>query len=56
MKIRKMVAADQRQWLEMRRTLWPDCPLERHSLDMERLLRSEGIILLAEDANKRSTK
>jgi aminoglycoside 6'-N-acetyltransferase I len=52
-KIRKMVAADQRQWLEMRRTLWPDCPNERHFLEMDQLLRSEGIVLLAEDADGR---
>ena len=53
-KIRKMVAADQRQWLEMRSTLWPDCPKERHSLEMDQLLRSEGIVLLAEGADGRS--
>ena len=49
-KIRKMAAADQRQWLEMRKTLWPDCPKERHFLEMDELLRSGGIVLLAEDA------
>jgi aminoglycoside 6'-N-acetyltransferase I len=52
--IRKMIAADQRQWLEMRRTLWPDCPKERHSLEMDQLLRSEGIALVAMDADGRS--
>jgi aminoglycoside 6'-N-acetyltransferase I len=49
-----MIAADQQQWLEMRRTLWPDCPKERHSLEMDQLLRSEGIVLLAEGADGRS--
>lgn len=53
-KIRKMVAADQQQWLEMRRTLWPECPNERHFLEMDQLLRCEGIVLLAEDADGRS--
>ena len=48
-----MVAADQQQWLEMRKTLWPDCPKQRHLLEMDQLLRSEGIILLAEGAEGR---
>jgi aminoglycoside 6'-N-acetyltransferase I len=53
-KIRKMAAADQRQWLEMRRTLWPDCPKERHLLEVDQLLRSEGLVLFAEGADGRS--
>ena len=49
-----MAAVDQQQWLEMRRTLWPDCPKERHFLQIDLLLRSGGIVLLAEGADGRS--
>ena len=49
MKIRKMTEADKPKWLELRIALWPDCPTERHSLEMEQLQHSDGIVLLAED-------
>lgn len=51
MKIRKMADADKPKWIELRRAVWPDCPEERHSLEVERLLRSDGVVLLAEDSD-----
>jgi aminoglycoside 6'-N-acetyltransferase I len=31
----------------MRFALWPDCPRERHALEIEQLLQSEGVVALA---------
>jgi aminoglycoside 6'-N-acetyltransferase I len=50
-KIRKMAEASKAKWLELRIALWPDCPTERHSLEMEQLQHSDGIVLLAEDSD-----
>ncbi len=35
--------------MELRRALWPECPEHRHLLEMEQSLRSQGIVLFAED-------
>ena len=50
MEIRKMANADTPRWIEMRKALWPDCPEERQSLEMEQLLCSDGVVLLAEES------
>lgn len=52
MKIRKMADADKPKWLELRKALWPDCPADRHSLEMEQSLRSDGVVWLAEDSDE----
>ena len=49
MKIQRMADADRPKWIRLRKALWPDCPKERHALEMEQLLRSDGVILLAEE-------
>lgn len=33
----------------MRRALWPDCPAQKHALEIEQVLKSEGVVLVAED-------
>ena len=48
-----MTKADTPHWGEMRRALWPECPPKRHALEMEQLLHSDGVILLAEDLDSR---
>jgi aminoglycoside 6'-N-acetyltransferase I len=45
-----MADADKPKWLELRRALWPDCPAERHSLEMDQLQHSEGVVFLARDS------
>jgi aminoglycoside 6'-N-acetyltransferase I len=45
--IRRATAADQPRWMELRHALWSDCPTARHALEMEQLLNSEGVVLLA---------
>jgi aminoglycoside 6'-N-acetyltransferase I len=51
MKVRKTAETDKPKWLELRRALWPDCPAERHSLEMDQLRCSDGVVLLAEDSD-----
>ena len=50
MKIRAIAPADNEEWLRMRHALWPDCPKERHALEMEQLQspRNAGVVLVAE--------
>ena len=49
--VRRIGTADKPQWIELRGMLWPECPKERHSLEIELLLRSDGVVLLAEDSD-----
>ena len=32
----------------MRHALWPECPLARHTLEVEQLLKGDGVIAVAE--------
>ena len=45
---RAATAEDRQGWVALRFELWPDCPIERHTLEVEQLLSSEGIVLVAE--------
>src|SRR5688572_22812261 len=38
---------DSADWARLRSALWPDCPAERHALEIEQLLASEGVVALA---------
>jgi len=51
MKVRKMADTDKPKWLELRRALWPECPADRHLLEMDQLQHSNGVVLLAEDSD-----
>ena len=51
MKVRRMADADKPRWLELRKALWPDCPAERHALEMDPLQRSDGVVFLAQDSD-----
>jgi len=46
--IREAGPLDRDQWNVMRKALWPDCPPQKHSLEIEQILSSEGVVLLAE--------
>jgi aminoglycoside 6'-N-acetyltransferase I len=35
------------EWLRLRSALWPECPPERHRLEIAQLLGSEGLVALA---------
>lgn len=35
------------EWTQLRFELWPDCPIERHELEVTQLMRSAGMVGLA---------
>lgn len=40
--LRELNPSDYPEWLRMRHTLWPDCPEERHLLEMQGLRKESG--------------
>lgn len=48
-KVRRMTPEDFPEWIAMRNALWPDCPEERHRLEVEQLVHGEGPVFLAVD-------
>jgi len=40
--------ADRPGWIAMRHALWPECPLARHTLEVEQLLKGDGVVAVAE--------
>ena len=38
---------DRTGWEQLRFQLWPECPLERHRLEIEQLLAGSGVVALA---------
>lgn len=49
-RIRQAQPADKAAWLMLRQRLWRQCPDEKHDLEMDQLLKSEGVVLVAEVA------
>jgi aminoglycoside 6'-N-acetyltransferase I len=47
--IRKAQPVDKDSWLNMRHSLWPQCSDHKHALEMDQLLKSDGVVLVAED-------
>jgi aminoglycoside 6'-N-acetyltransferase I len=47
-KYRVAEISDQPEWVSMRHELWPDCPIERHQLEIEQLLKGEGTVVVAD--------
>ena len=39
---------DRPDWIKLRHELWPHCPVDRHRLEIKQLLKSEGIVVVAE--------
>jgi len=48
MNIRKATESDKIAWIRMRKILFPDCPDERHQLETDQILSSNGTVLVAE--------
>jgi aminoglycoside 6'-N-acetyltransferase I len=44
---REATSADKEAWTGLRHALWPDCPPERHFLEVGQLLAGDGIVVLA---------
>ena len=47
-RIRQAQPADKAAWLMLRQRLWRHCPDERHDLEINQLLKAEGVVLVAE--------
>ncbi len=47
-KIREAEETDRAEWKRMRKTLWPECTADRHAFEIDLVLSSNGIALLAE--------
>jgi aminoglycoside 6'-N-acetyltransferase I len=45
--IRLAKPEDRIGWERLRSQLWPECPLERHRLEIEQLLAGSGVVALA---------
>ena len=39
-------------WAQLRHALWPDCPPERHKLEIQQTLASPGLVALAQLSGK----
>jgi aminoglycoside 6'-N-acetyltransferase I len=50
--IREAQASDDETWAKLRAELWPDCPVERHRLEIAQLTRSAGVVALAVGAGE----
>src|SRR6267378_1389111 len=48
-RIRQAQRDDQASWLHLRRSLWPHCSDHKHHLEMGQLLKSDGVVLVAEN-------
>ena len=51
-RIRIAKTADRQDWALLRCLLWPDCPPERHQLEIEQLLSGSGIVTVAAVGNE----
>jgi aminoglycoside 6'-N-acetyltransferase I len=45
--IRAATPQDRDDWIRLRYELWPDCPPDRHRLEVAQVLRSRGTVALA---------
>jgi aminoglycoside 6'-N-acetyltransferase I len=50
--IRKGGYSDKETWIGLRKALWPDCPENRHELEINHILSSQGIVLIAESSSQ----
>lgn len=50
-KVRKVESLDRNGWKRMRKALWPECPENRHELEINQLLSSKGIVFIAESSS-----
>ena len=48
-RIRQAQRNDKASWLHLRRSLWPHCSEQKHNLEMGQLLRSDGVVFVAEN-------
>jgi len=46
--IRIATPVDRPAWVALRFELWPQCPADRHELEVEQLLPSDGVVVVAD--------
>lgn len=46
--IRKVKETDRDEYMRMRMSLWPECAVERHELEIGMILSSSGVVFVAE--------
>jgi len=46
--IRRAEPKDKAGWVRLRHSLWPDCPENKHALEVEQVLQSGGTVFVAE--------
>lgn len=49
--IKKVESSDRESWIRMRKALWPECLDSRHELEIDQILSSNGIVLIAESSS-----
>lgn len=49
--IRPYTASDKSDWIRLRKELWPDCPEDRHLMEVDLVLSSNGVVLVAENSS-----
>lgn len=47
-KVRKAEKSDHHEHLRMRKLLWPECSTNRHKLEIDLVLSSSGVVIVAE--------
>jgi aminoglycoside 6'-N-acetyltransferase I len=50
--IREVESSDRADWINLRKGLWPDCPENRHQLEINQILSADGIVLVAESSSQ----
>jgi aminoglycoside 6'-N-acetyltransferase I len=48
-RIRQAQRNDRAAWMHLRRSLWPHCSEQKHNLEMGQLLKSDGVVFVAEN-------
>lgn len=49
--VRKAGSSDRDEWMGLRKALWPECPENRHELEIDQILSGSGIVLVAESSS-----
>ncbi len=52
--VRLVSKDDREEWAMMRYELWPECPPQKHALEIEQTLASEGVVAMALAGGKRA--
>ena len=51
--IRKATESDKSDWIRLRKELWPECPEDRHLMEVDLVLSSNGVVLVADNSSSK---